>query len=222
MKKVIDAVNEFKGEWKGVRNYIYVGSRYNRQNKSVFQFTYDSIDNDQWVPVSTRAQFNQCVEECETNFGKSVNYEDYQLKRTTESVMDKMKLTPLWLKDKTGKDMADEFISGQEVFIAQINTHAGIESKRYYLKEYWCDSGHQRQYVELGLMFSNKEDAESKCRELVGLPQLRTDKEKAIEQIMSKLMIHSNRDSMHKTIMDTIDLIASGDIDLLTWSGNNE
>ena len=62
------------------------------------------------------------------------------------------------------------FTSGQEVFIAQINTLCGIASKRYFIKEFWCDSGHQNEYVDLGLIFDNKKDAESKCRELVGLP----------------------------------------------------
>ena len=70
MKTVMDAVNEFKGEWKGVKNHIYVGSRYNGQNKGVFQFTYDSIGNDQWEPVSTRAEFNDLVSQLETNFGE--------------------------------------------------------------------------------------------------------------------------------------------------------
>ena len=64
------------------------------------------------------------------------------------------------------------FKDGETVFIAQMNPNAGIESKRYYHAEFWCDSGHQRQYVELGLLFNNKQDAESKCRMLVGLPQL--------------------------------------------------
>jgi hypothetical protein len=62
------------------------------------------------------------------------------------------------------------FTSGEKVFIAQMNPHAGVESKRYYHAQFWCNSGHQRQYVELGLLFNNKKDAESKCRELVGLP----------------------------------------------------
>ena len=64
------------------------------------------------------------------------------------------------------------FKLGEAVFIAQMNPNAGIESKRYYHAEFWCDSGYQRQYAELGLLFNNKQDAESKCRMLVGLPQL--------------------------------------------------
>ena len=67
---------------------------------------------------------------------------------------------------------AISFTSGQEVFIAQINTNAGIESHRYYIKQFWCNSGHQNQLNELGLLFNNKIDAESKCRSLVGLPPL--------------------------------------------------
>jgi hypothetical protein len=64
------------------------------------------------------------------------------------------------------------FENGQEVFIAQINPLAGVESKRYYHPQFWCDSGHQREYVSLGLLFGNKESAEFRCRELVGLPPL--------------------------------------------------
>ncbi len=62
------------------------------------------------------------------------------------------------------------FTSGQDVFIAQINTLAGVESQRYYIKESWCACGHQAEYEDLGLLFHTKEEAESKCRALVGLP----------------------------------------------------
>ncbi len=62
------------------------------------------------------------------------------------------------------------FASGQDVFIAQINTLAGVESQRYYIKESWCACGHQAEYEDLGLLFHTKEEAESKCRELIGLP----------------------------------------------------
>ncbi len=64
------------------------------------------------------------------------------------------------------------FTSGQDVFIAQINTLAGVESQRYYIKESWCACGHQVEYADLGLLFHTKEEAESKCRELIGLPPL--------------------------------------------------
>ncbi len=63
------------------------------------------------------------------------------------------------------------FKNGQEVFIAQINTLAGVVEKRYYVKQYWCHSGHQSEYVTLGIIFDNKIDAENKCRELLGLPK---------------------------------------------------
>ncbi len=64
------------------------------------------------------------------------------------------------------------FASGQDVFIAQINTLAGVESQRYYIKECWCACVHQVEYADLGLLFHTKEEAESKCRELIGLPPL--------------------------------------------------
>ncbi len=82
------------------------------------------------------------------------------------------------------QEMADNgvFESGQKVFIAQMNTLAGVESKRYYTEQYWCNSGHQRQYAELGIIFSNKESAVAKCKSLLGV-DTRTKKEKAIDEL---------------------------------------
>ena len=74
---------------------------------------------------------------------------------------------------KTVRDFKEPvFKKGERIFIAQINPFAGIESEIYYHSQLWCDSGRQRQFVELGLLFNNRKDAESKCRMLVGLPQL--------------------------------------------------
>lgn len=72
--------------------------------------------------------------------------------------------------------------SGQEFFIAQINTLAGVPSERYYVSQFWCNSGHQREYVELGIAFDNKHDAERKCKELLGI-DTRTDEEKLRDAI---------------------------------------
>ncbi len=69
------------------------------------------------------------------------------------------------------------FVSGQDVFIAQINTLAGVESQRYYIKESWCACVHQVEYADLDLLFHTKEEAESKCRELIGLPPLESRSE---------------------------------------------
>ena len=74
---------------------------------------------------------------------------------------------------KTVRDFKEPvFKKGERIFIAQINPCTGIESEIYYHSQLWCDSGRQRQFVELGLLFNNRKDAESKCRMLVGLPQL--------------------------------------------------
>ena len=61
--------------------------------------------------------------------------------------------------------------SGQDVFIAQINTLAGIESQRYHNHQYWCDSGHQNQLLELGILFTEKEDAIEKTKSLLGIKE---------------------------------------------------
>lgn len=99
------------------------------------------------------------------------------------------------------------FENGQEVFIAQINTLAGVEEKRYYIKEYWCGSGNQQQYVELGIIFDNKKDAENKCKELLGIPiDTRTDKEKAVDDFIGSIKCFPAQYSeVHKAIWDFYD-----------------
>lgn len=77
--------------------------------------------------------------------------------------------------------MSNKLKDGQRIYIAQINTLAGVKEKRYYIKEYWCNSGHQREYLDLGILFDNKFDAENKCRSLLGLPKLKTERDKFIE-----------------------------------------
>lgn len=60
--------------------------------------------------------------------------------------------------------------SGQDVYIAQINTLAGVEEQRYFIHQYWCDSGHQNQLLELGILFTDKDDAITKTKSLLGIP----------------------------------------------------
>ena len=74
------------------------------------------------------------------------------------------------------------FKSGQHVYIAQINTLAGVSSKRYFVEQSWCNSGHQQEYVALGIIFDNKHDAENKCRELLGIPLIKTERDEFIEK----------------------------------------
>ena len=87
----------------------------------------------------------------------------------------------------------ESFTSGQEFFIAQINTLAGLPSQRYYVKQFWCNSGYQREYVELGIAFDNKSDAERKCKELLNI-DTRTDKEKLRDALVKQL---TSKGDMH-------------------------
>jgi hypothetical protein len=64
----------------------------------------------------------------------------------------------------------EPFVSGQVIFIAILNTLAGIESKRYYITQFWCNSGNQMQLDKLGLVFHTKAEAEVKCKSTIGLP----------------------------------------------------
>jgi hypothetical protein len=77
-------------------------------------------------------------------------------------------------------DAGGEFAPGQLVYIAQINTLTGIHCKRYFVREYWCKSWHQLEYLALGILFGSKSDAELKCKSLLGI-DTRTDKEKAVD-----------------------------------------
>lgn len=90
--------------------------------------------------------------------------------------------------------MADNggFESGQKVYVAQINTLAGIAEKRYFVEQFWCGSGHQREYLSLGILFGSKEQAERKCKSLLGI-DTRTDRQKMHEQIHSIMTDDSGR-----------------------------
>jgi hypothetical protein len=88
-----------------------------------------------------------------------------------------------------GEEVKHSFTSGQKIFIAQINTNAGVANKRYFVQLYWCDSGHHREYVELGIIFDNKVDAENKCRDMLGLPPL--PKPKTEEELLREDVIET-------------------------------
>ncbi len=75
--------------------------------------------------------------------------------------------------------------SGQDVFIAQMNTLSGVESKRYFIHQYWCNSNHQNQLLDLGILFTDSDSATSKTKSLLGIdeeapetPQQREDRER--------------------------------------------
>ncbi|CAM0032284.1 hypothetical protein VPHK122_0087 [Vibrio phage K122] len=75
--------------------------------------------------------------------------------------------------------------SGQDVFIAKMNTLSGVESKRYFIHQYWCNSNHQNQLLDLGILFTDSDSATSKTKSLLGIaeeapetPQQRKDRER--------------------------------------------
>ena len=78
MKTVIDAINQSKGTIRDGINYIYVGSKHNKQYGNVLDFTMDEVDNSKWDFICTTNEFNQCVDEMETNFGISQKYSEYK------------------------------------------------------------------------------------------------------------------------------------------------
>ena len=75
--------------------------------------------------------------------------------------------------------------SGQDVFIAQINTLAGVESQRYFVQQYWCDSGNQNQLLNLGILFTEKEDAIEKTKLLLGIKE--EDKPIPVETVLDAI-----------------------------------
>jgi hypothetical protein len=72
---------------------------------------------------------------------------------------------------------------GQKVYIAQINTLAGLSDQRYYVEEYWCDSKFQREYLELGILFENKDSAILKTNSILAIPAESPEQKEAREQL---------------------------------------
>lgn len=117
----------------------------------------------------------------------------------------------------TEKSVDVKFKSGEIVFIAQINTLAGVESKRYFIRQYWCNSGHQQQYAALGIIFNNKEDAEFKCKSLLGI-DTRTDEEKTIDDLCGEDNCYMG-DSDAKDLLNDI---KAGRINDISFTGSKE
>ncbi len=69
-KTVLDAVNEFKGEWPYAEwPYICSPKKENTYIPYVaFEKSSGSV-NDMWFNVCSKEEFNQCAQECSDNFG---------------------------------------------------------------------------------------------------------------------------------------------------------
>lgn len=94
----------------------------------------------------------------------SEDYEANHLGRPQEITLDQL---DEWLGLEAKVDKPN---SGQDIYIAQINTLAGVESQRYFIHQYWCDSRHQNQLLELGILFTDKNEAVLKTKSLLGIP----------------------------------------------------
>ena len=203
MKTVINAVNESKGVW--IYDEPSIVEQISTGNLSSWRELCDhSLNKFSFRLVCNEEQFNQCVDEMSTNYGTSETYTNY--KANYEMINDDMKPFP------------STFTSGQEVFIAQINTLAGVSSQRYFIQQYWCDSGHQNEYVDLGLLFHNKEDAEYRCKELLGIPT-ETDEERAVEDLYE--FHENNRKRQDGFMVDLFDYIKDGKIHGVTFTGES-
>ncbi len=156
-KTALDAVIEFKG------NSLVKGSYESHHTHVISIHKTEKIDTAHASDIGMNsivcaiATYNTIVDELASNFGKC----DISYQKHCENEVTRLEGESVY-----------GFASGQDVFIAQINTLAGITSQRYYVKECWCACGHQVEYADLGLLFHTKEEAESKCRELIGLPPL--------------------------------------------------
>ena len=88
MKSVIDAVIEFKGEV--VTGAYYVVCR--QSVGSIHWWTKPSLDDlatPQWSELCTATEFNQCIQELSTNFGRSVTYAEYKAFRAAHKHLNK-------------------------------------------------------------------------------------------------------------------------------------
>ena len=75
MKTVIDAVNEFKGEWD-YDKYIVVMGNFN--DKLYFSQIPHIVDEDRHTLICSKAQFNDLVSQMETNFGRcKIGYSEH-------------------------------------------------------------------------------------------------------------------------------------------------
>ena len=148
--------------------------------------------------VCTIEEFNQCVKEMSEFVGADafVRYtntpvikhclltkenSDYSYYEKENKMIEEKPVYTQAMKDAKSK-----FKNGQLVYIAQINTMAGTVGKRYFVEEYWCGSLYQCEYVELGIIFGNKDDAEFKCKTLLGV-DTRTPEQQQVDDVYGRL-----------------------------------
>ena len=122
MLDIINAINEYECEWPdltGMKGILLnpASGNYSDWTKP----TFSDMDTENWVLCCVEEQFHLCMD--------MLTGDPLELVKWKEGLNAKPVTSPT-------------FTSGQEVFIAQINTLCGIASKRYFIKEFWCDSGH--------------------------------------------------------------------------------
>jgi hypothetical protein len=89
MKTVIDAVNEFEGEWPFWSDFMCQASARNMTFPDFQLRESHSFDvNDNHTHTCTRKEFLATVAECETNFGKcKQSYHDYKIKFWVDDIL---------------------------------------------------------------------------------------------------------------------------------------
>jgi predicted Fe-Mo cluster-binding NifX family protein len=88
MKTVIDAVNEFKGEWKypvGSVGTDAIYFRFNPKCESYYYYGRDKPYHHEYV--CSKDQFNDLVSQMETNFGKCPDYVIYDYKSNKKELL---------------------------------------------------------------------------------------------------------------------------------------
>ena len=92
MKTVMDAVNEFKGAWpyNNKPTMCTTSESNNNFDYPIFKASSGISVNEYHIHVCTREEFNTRVQECMTNFGSSVTYDEYKdsCKARLESPLD--------------------------------------------------------------------------------------------------------------------------------------
>lgn len=98
---------------------------------------------------------------------------------------------------------AEKPSNGQDVYIAQINTLAGVESQRYFIHQYWCNSGHQNQLFELGILFTDVDKAILKTKSLLGIPHETPEQKAERERLEAAydLYCHAKNESVYSCVI---------------------
>ena len=106
MKSVIDAAIKYKGDWPSSNRNELVTTRYDWTKSDsligaieVIEMTClgdkesHSLSKGCWQILCTKSQFNQCIQELSTNFGRSVAYAEYKADRLQGAMNDAISKT---------------------------------------------------------------------------------------------------------------------------------